>query len=133
MTYNQLWTWVEFNKLYPFTLDQDDYRVARIVAAIYNVNIIDQSKQLSSEDLVLSVEDRIRLIEQENERQSIIQSSVDQSEIDQANWTMYMRTLTAGKGKGRKVPMGYRLIDGGSGKVIRRRSGKTKKPRTENG
>lgn len=109
MTYNQLWSWVEFNKIYPFTLDQEDYRVARIVAAIYNTNMVDADKAVSASDFVLPIDERIRLIEEELDR---IHNPIPPEGEAKIHWGMYVNYLEAiGKPSGEAVHT-YKLIGG---------------------
>lgn len=108
ISYNQLWTWIEYNKIYPFTRDQEDYRTGRIIAAIYNTNIVDQDKAVSASDFVLPVEERIRLIEEDLDR---IRNPIPPEQEAAIHWQMYVGYLEAiGKPSGEAVHT-YKLVD----------------------
>lgn len=81
---DQLYTWMSFNNLDPFTSDREDWRHAQTTAAIYNVNILEKSNRLSAKDFMMeSIEERLEREEK-----------IDMSAVDAANaWGMYMSHL----------------------------------------
>jgi hypothetical protein len=97
ISYDQLWTWIEFNRLCPFLEERGDYQTAQIASAVYNVNIVDKDKLTKPSDFMLkSMEEIIRDEIEEQERLGNLDTK-DQKQANLAAWNSYIKRLTNGR------------------------------------
>lgn len=105
----QFWTWVEFDHLYPFMQERDDWRMGIIASTDHNCNITDIKDARTATDYAYPTMEEIIQKEmdqrQEQEREMCESGETDtgelsekqQREADIAAWNQRVANLIAGR------------------------------------